>query len=190
MKKIIFLCVVFMIIFIIYFFNRDNKIYIVSIGDYESRNNTFQTNSIKYLNNSLEKYINYSNINDYRIIDLIRDINENKQFLYKKNKYKMDNVLIKADIIILTIGNNDLNYYKELNNNKYVDEIINDLNDLFKLLRKYSKEKIVIYNFKEENNMYKYANKRLSVLANKYDIKVLECEEKEKNLLEYIKTIY
>ena len=120
MKKLIYIGTIFFIVFLIYYFNASKKVYYVSIGDYlsyginnfENLGNGYSDNLRKKYSNNLGKYINYSSIDDYRVMDLINDINYNKEVIYKNKKYKLQNLLIKANIITISIGMNDLIYKK------------------------------------------------------------------------------
>ena len=178
MKKILFILITIFCVFIIYYVNLDKKIFILSIGD----NLTLgidDSNYQKDINNCLGKRLKnnviFGNDGDYRIIDLLNDINNNKRFIYKNKEYLLDNVLIKADIIFISIGMNDLNYNNN-NNYDYLDEVIRDLDTLLKLIRKYSKEDIYIFNYYNlnSNELTIYINKRLNNLVKKYDINILD----------------
>jgi len=125
MKKIIFTILVVLITFLIYFFNRSEKTYYLSLGDYLSYGiNNFNTVNNSYSNNikerykeNLDNYVNYSTYDDYRVMDLINDINYNKNVIYEDKEYKIQNLLIKANLITLSIGMNDLIYKSKFENN-------------------------------------------------------------------------
>ena len=173
MKKIILIIFVFVLVFIIYYLNLDKRVYVLSIGDYIIKNNNYADN----LGKKLENNVIYSNDGDYRIIDLINDIKDNKEFSYNRREYTLDNTLIKADIIFISIGMNDLRYNKNNNNYDYIDEVIKDLAELLKLIRKYSKEKIYIFNYYNLGDMTNYVNRRLDNISNKYKINVIDISD-------------
>ena len=77
LKGLLILLLISFIIFIIYRFNIDNKIYYINITDSDI---TYNKEIKNYLNKNkkLEKYINYKDLN-YRITDLINEINDNKE---------------------------------------------------------------------------------------------------------------
>ncbi len=176
--KVLFVFIVIIsLTFFIYFFNQDKKIYYVDIKDSVPKKldyNNYIYNNLKK-ENKLEKYIsNFSN-KDYRITDLIKDIDQNKMI----DNQTIQNALIKADIITLKIGSNELNY--KINNDEinelfeYCDTLTIDLENLFKLVRKYSKEQIYfigLYNNHSEfyNEIYDYLNLKIEDLCNEYDI--------------------
>ena len=170
MKKIFILLIICLIVFFIYYVTKDNKVYYVSIGDYVSINN-----NIDY-GKKLEREVRYNKKN-YRTVDLIDDIESNKEIIYKNKKYKFANMLIKADIIVLSIGMNDLLFYDLVNDNMYVyiDDILMDLDKVLSLVKYYSKEKVYIYNyFGFDDKFLDYANKRLDDLAKEYNVGVID----------------
>ena len=68
MKKIIFTVLVVLVTFLIYFFNRSEKTYYLSLGDYLSYginnfnnvNNSYSNNIKEYYKENLSNYVNYS----------------------------------------------------------------------------------------------------------------------------------
>lgn len=199
MKKILYLIVVFIIIFVIYYKNIDKTINYLSIGDYLSyginnknkKENSFSDNIYKYLSkNNKVDYKKYVSKNDYRVVDLINDINDNKEIKIKNKKYTIKNLLIKADIVILSIGMNDIYYQRNITNKyNYVDELLLDIDKLFNILRKNCKEKIYIlnyYNVINNREIIDYTNNKLNALAQKYNIKVIDISNMDKYLVNNI----
>lgn len=184
-KIIIFLILMFLMLFLIYVFNQDKEIYYVNIDT--TKNNNYQKTIKKYYQGQkkLEKYINEFSKQDYRTTDLIRDIKDNK----KINNQTIQNALIKSDLLILNVGINDINY-KIGNTNKeelyqFTDQVLLDIEELFKLIRIYSKEKVYFIGFKNTNGIsyneyYLYTNKRLKSICNQYKITFIDIN-KEKN---------
>lgn len=175
MKKIILIILMFILVFLIYYLNLDRKVYVLSIGDYVFDDN----NEIKnYLGKKLEDNVIYSNDGDYRIIDLINDIKDNKKFNFNNKEYTINNALIKADVIFISIGMNDLRFNKVNNNYDYVDEVLKDLDALFNLIRKYSKEKIYIFNYYNlGDELTSYINSRLDKIVDRYNISVIDTSD-------------
>ena len=173
MKKIIFILILIcLIVFLIYKKNIDNKIYYFNIMDNKYNFETYD----KLLNKSIkniEKYVNYCE-SDLRIIDLINNINDNITI----NKKNIQNILIKSDLITISIGNNELNY--KLNNNDityiydYIDELVKDIKKLIQLIRKYSKERIYFIGYYIDNENYfeviNYLNERIKDICIKNNI--------------------
>jgi len=196
MKKLIFPVLVVIVIFIIYYFNINNNIYYASVGDYlsfginSSNNvdNNYSNNIKKYYKNKLDKYVNYSSIDDYRVMDLINDINNNKTIIYNNEEYKLQNILIKSNYITLSIGMNDLIYKNNLSY-EYMDQLLNDIEDLFTLIRKYNKDRIDylgFYNIIGNEILIDYANKRLEIICNKNKINYIDISNLNNYILQNI----
>lgn len=176
MKKLFLIIFVFILVFVIYYLNLDRKVYVLSIGDNVLFNDNYKINIDNYMGNKLEDNVLFCDDGDYRIIDLLNDIKGNKKFRYGNKEYTLDNVLIKADVIFISIGMNDLTYNKVNNNYDYVDEVFRDLRKLLVLIRKYSKERIFIFNYccLSNDDILKYINKKLSDLVFNYDIEIID----------------
>lgn len=190
MKKTIFFIITFVIVFLIYFFNINEKTYYVSLGDFLSYginnkdlvDNSYSNNIKEYYKNNLDNYVNYSSYDDYRVMDLINDINYNKTITYDNKEYKVQNLLIKANLITLSIGMNDLIYKKNLNYN-YVDNLLNDIEDLLILIRKYNKDEIYFlsfYNIIGNQELIEYSNKRIKSICDNNKIKFVDISELNK----------
>lgn len=188
MKKILTIIIVLLAVFLIYLGFKDKEIYYFSMGD--SLANGINSYNAKdygyadYVKDSLEikKYESFTN-NNKRSIDFVKDIEDN----IKINGKNIQNILIKADIINLSVGMNDLFSNVTFNNDFSVndlymkfEEVMVDLENLFKLLRTYSKEDIIyigIYNCLKENSLdefFIYANEQLKKLCDNYKITYLD----------------
>ena len=195
MRKVLLVIIIFLLVIIIYFLNRDTDIYVLSIGDYVVLNNRNFDNSIKkFFGEKLEKNVLYGNDGDYRIIDLINDINNNKKFISGDSEYTLNNAMIKADIIFISIGINDFNFNKN-DNYDYMDEVLNDLDRLFSIVRRYCKERIVIFYYNLDNDKLNfYVNNKLDRLATKYDIDIIEFFDDynvlNKKIINYLDNLY
>lgn len=197
MKKIILSIIVFIIVFLIYYFNISEKTYYISLGDFLSYGiNNFEKVDNNYSNNikekykeNLDNYVNYSSIDDYRVMDLINDITYNKTVNFNSKEYKIQNLLIKANLITISIGMNDLIYKKNLSYD-YVDELLDDIEDLFELIRKYNKDEIYFlsfYNIINDQELIDYSNNKLKNICGENKIKYVDIS----NLNNYvIKGIY
>lgn len=192
MKKIIFTFLVFLIVFIIYYLNISEKIYYLSMGDHLSYginnfnkiDNNYNDKIINYYATELSNYVNYSSLDDYRVMDLINDINYNKNIIYNDKEYKLQNLLIKSNLIILSIGMNDIVNKKNISYD-YIDLLIEDINNLFILLRKYNKDKIYFLGFYDiinNKDLIEYANKEIERKCNKNKINYVDIS----NLSSYI----
>lgn len=203
MKKILILIIVSLSVFLIYLGFKDKKIYYLSLGDslslgknsYNILDYGYSDYIKEYLENNdiLETYVDEYNNEEKRIIDIINDIKHNEKKLINNKEKTIQHVLIKADLVTLSIGTNDL-----LNNvridyefnitdlyNKF-EKLLVDYENLFKLLREYCKEKIVLiglYNNSDENldEFFNYANTKLQELCNKYNINYININDEFKN---------
>ncbi len=184
MKKIIFTILVFVIIFLIYSFNISEKTYYLSLGDYlsyginnfENVDNSYSNNIKEYYKKKLDNYVNYSTLDDYRVMDLMNDINYNKEITFNNKQYKLQNLLIKANLITISIGMNDLIYKKNIDYN-YIDNLLNDIDNLLILIRKYNKDKIYFlsfYNIINDKDMIQYANKKIQNICDKNNINFVD----------------
>ena len=171
-KVVLALFLIVVLIFLIYTFNIKNDIFYFNVMDKKYDYDTYNVLLNENLDN-VQKYISYEQ-DDYRLTDLIRDINDN----IIVNNRKIQNILIKADIITLMIGNNELNYkIKNIDMTElfeYSNSLLEDLDDLFKLVRKYSKEKIFFIGFYNSNEyyeeLYRYLNLRIKDMCDSYNI--------------------
>ena len=108
---------------------------------------------------------NISYVPNYnRITDIIIDIDNNIDI----SNSKIQNILIKSSKIEI-----DLMNYINLKDYESVIKEVDDIESLILTIKKYTKEKIIIKLLKEKNILYEYANKKISLLAKKYDIMVV-----------------
>ena len=188
MKKILTIIIVLLAVFLIYLGFKDKEIYYFSMGDSIANGinyyNAKDYGYADYVKDSLEikKYESFTN-NNKRSIDFVKDIEDN----IKINGKNIQNILIKANIITLSVGMNDLfsnvtfnNYFSVNDLYMKFEEVMVDLENLFKLLRTYSKEDIIyigIYNCLKENGLdefFIYANEQLKKLCDNYKITYLD----------------
>ena len=196
MKKILFALFIFVIVFLIYSFNINKKVYYLSLGDYLSYginnnkivNNTYSNNLREYYKANLENYVNYSVLDDYRVMDLYNDIISNKKIKFENKEYNIQNLLIKANLITISIGMNDLLYKIEYSNNiyDYTDELLNDIEKLLVLIRKYNKDKIYVlgfYNIIDDLELINYANLKLNKICNQNKVVYVDISNLDKYIL-------
>ena len=190
MKKIIILIAIVLSILFIYLITKDNKIFYLNISDTENPYNIYLLNYIKE-KNKLEKYINKFSNDDYRITSFINDIDSNKTVLINEKSQTLKNALVKADVITISIGNTDL-YYKINNYDtnemyNYVDELLLDYQELFKKIRKITKEKIIVFGYtipsQDKKELIDYFNNKLNILCNDYKIDFIYIDNNTKELL-------
>ncbi len=189
LKTIITLIIIIFLVFIIYCFNLDKKIYYVNISDLEFKKVTSYNELLSQRlekDNRLEKYINNFTDKDYRVTDLIRDIETNKTIKIKEKEQTIQNALIKSDILTIKMGDNELNYKidnSEINELfEYSDTLLSDLQQLFELLRKYSKENIYFIGYYNNHSdyykeIYDYLNLKIEDMCEDYEITFIESED-------------
>lgn len=196
LKTIFIGSLLLLIVFLIYLTTLDKLVYFLALGDsiangktpYGYHDNSYNDYILEYLENKnvLERFVKWTNDN-YRTTDLIQDIKNNKKILINNKEQSIKNALIKADLVTLSIGMNDL-YYKlntiDLNYDdlfKTIDEILLDIENLFELLKKYCKEDIFILSYYNSTNYnlekyINYLNKSLNNLCLKYKIHYIQID--------------
>lgn len=192
MKKILITGLIFLVIFLIYLANMDKKVYYVALGDSLEReyvSNEEVYGYSYYIKNYLkkddllERYSDDFAKADTRITDIIKDINNNTKITTNKGSFSLKNALIKADLITVNISSNDVLNKLKGNNivyndvYDYIDDLAYDLDNLFKLMREYCKEDIVMvgpYNpFSDSSDkldVYEYFNEKYKDVCGEYDI--------------------
>lgn len=193
----------------IFVITKDKKIYYLSLGDSlaagQTPNNTIEESYsdyiAKYLEDKevLEFYTKKFSKSGYRSIDLLNDLNENKKIKVDGKNITIKNALIKADLVTVSIGANDL-FYKlnvgtEFDMNEfddiytYVDEAFVDVDKLLYELRKSCKEQIMVFGFYNPFTNFssnlsntvepviKYANTKMENLVRKYDMTYVDIHD-------------
>lgn len=215
MKKIFIVLVILLSVLLIYLGFKDKKIYYLSLGDslangvneYGIKDYGYSDYIKEYLENKdlLEVYVNSTVNNNKTTIDIMNDIVDNVNVSVGNKEKTFQNTLIKADLITISLGLNELLKDLELNNDfntndlyTKFEQLIKDYDKLFKLLRSYSKEDIMfigIYNptnNQELDDFFKYANSKLSNLCIKYEINYINIYEdfKDKNFIFLGESLY
>ena len=196
MKKILTIVIIGLSVFLIYLGFKDKDIYYLSLGDSLANGmNNYGVNDYGYPDyikdflakeEKLDNYVNLAN-NNNRSIDIIKDIEENVKINISGKEKTIQNALIKADIVSISIGMNDLFSNITFNNDFSINdlydkfnEVATDIESVFKLVREYCKEEIVyigIYNYlgeEELNEFFDYANAKLKKIAENYNIKYID----------------
>lgn len=167
MKKVFICLLVVLTVFLIYLANMDRKVYYLALGN--CLDGSYSNDIVSYLNDKevLEKYNDDFGYVNARIPDIIDDINDNL-----KKDVTIKNALIKADLVTLSINNDDV--YKRISDDNvydYIDDLALDLDGLFKLMRQYCKEDIVFINLiNDDNDVITYFNDKFNKICLKYDV--------------------
>lgn len=216
MKKIICLISIILIVYSIYYFNNDNKITYLSLGDSLSLGVDSSGNVNYGYSNYLANYLkekdllkNYNNdfsFNGARIKDLLNAIEINKIIKKGNKSLSLKKCLREANFITLSIGMEDVlskitfstNSVENLKNSDIKElskETLKDLELLFKELRKYNKKDIIFigyYNLFNSNDikierLYSYLIAKTKSLTKKYQIKYLDIYSLFKKNKDYLK---
>lgn len=184
MKIILFISLVTIVIFLIYLTTIDKEVYYLNIS-IEENENSYDKYIYSYLQEKgkLEKYVSgYVDSND-RVTDLINIINENKSIKINNNNQNIKNALIKADLITIFIGLNDINYkigYSNINElYDYADSFLEDLKKMLEIVREYCKEDIILIGYYNIYGSYydeyfDYINRETKLICKDYDIEFIE----------------
>lgn len=141
MKKLLFLILLVILLFFIY-------------------KATFQKETLFLTIGSKEGDIYYDK-EDLRITEISMAIAQNEMV----SDRTFQNALVKASTIQI-----DANRIIRLTTYRALLTQLDDLEELFILMRKYCKEKISILPLKENSEMASYMNQKISILGKKYDI--------------------
>lgn len=184
-KGLIVVVISILIVFLIYLSTIDNKVYYLALGDYLVNNE--KDNYSKRIQNALEKQdkleiaVTGFQKDDNRITDIINQIQNNQKIKLNGKEKTIKNALIKADMVLLSVGSNDLFYkldnHPDLTEDLYdrVDILVEDTEKLFALLREYCKEDIFFTGYynpydNEYDELIEYANTKLKKIAQKYEV--------------------
>lgn len=168
LKKLIISSVILIVTLLIYLTTIDNKIYYVALGDsvaagqnpYGKIGYGYSDYVMNYLdkNDLLAFYTKDFTKSGQRAVDLKRLIDDNQSLQANDTTLTIKNALVKADLVTLSIGANDLFYKIGLNDMsfnlekkediyRYIDEVMEDIDELLGLIRKYCKEDIIMVGY-------------------------------------------
>lgn len=208
-KVLIGFLITSVVLLFIFLITRDKKIYYLSLGDslaagqtpYNTISNSYGDYVAEYFKDKevLEFYTKKFAKSGYRSIDLLNDIKSNKEIKVDGKKITIKNALIKADLVTVSIGANDLFYKLNIGNEfdlnefddvySYVDETILDVDKLLYELRKCCKEQIMVFGFYNPftnfssslANMVEpiivYANGKMENIVKKYDMTYVDIHD-------------
>lgn len=147
----------------------------------------------------LEFYTKDFSKSGYRSIDLLNDLKENKEIKVNGKNITIKNALIKADLVTVSVGANDLFYKLNIGNEfdmnefddiyTYVDETILDVDKLLYELRKSCKEQIMVFGFYNPFTNFStslantvepvilYANTKMENIVRKYDMTYVDIHD-------------
>lgn len=203
LKKIIIFSFILLFCFMIFKHTFNSKFDYLALGDdlslgktpFGSYGKSFTDFFAQYLKNKnkLKSYNNKFLEQNYRITDLIKDMDNNKKEVFNNKKININQAIVNSEIITLSIGINDLFYKLTYNNIKknqlntiysYVDEIFIDYNYLITKIRKLTDCKLYLIGF---YNPLKNINNTENKIINKLFYYI---DEKFKKLEQYKKVYY
>ena len=182
-KLMIIILISGILTYLIYIFNKEEKIKLVAIGDgIASGETSYNIDGISY-NDYLKEYFEDSNqlkhyssdysIKNYKIDELIQDIKANTT---RSNKLNINQLLNKANIITISIGEEELvklSITKDLKEETILN-FINKYDALLSIIGKESDASIFIIGFYENKYLSKsdviILNSELSNIALKYKV--------------------
>ena len=215
MKKILCLLIICLLVYTIYYFYHTDKKTYISIGDslsvgIDSNGNTnygYSNYLANYLKDKdlLKSYNNYFSTSGTRIIDLKNKLETNWTIKKDGKSLSLKKSLREAELVTLSVGMDDILTeltlstvsVENLSNKEIttlVDKTIEELDSLFKELRKYAKEDIIFigfYNPLEEKTLtaerlYTYLITKTKNLCKTYDIEYLDIYNLFKKNKDYI----
>lgn len=183
MKKIfLFLILSVIISIIIYDYTKNKKLDILIIGDSVASGDTIYGNSGISYNLFLKEYLKNKNLRNYDLTYVknnmtVRDFN----YLFSENNEINDkhlqNRIKEAEIIIISLGQDELVGNSKINNLKNIErkQFYNSYKKLLLNIRKISNEKIYIIGyFGNKINQLNEIENNLIKIANKYNCKYLK----------------
>ncbi len=144
MKKIFFLILLCFLVFVVYHFTFKKEDLFFSIGN--------------------EKGDYYYKKENMKITELKMGIEQNEII----QDIPIQQILVKSSKIQI-----DSNSFFTIKSYHRILEQLEDLEELFKILRKYCKEKIEFILLRGSDEGTSYANKKISILCKKYDIIIM-----------------
>lgn len=199
MKKIITILSCILIVFLIFVLAKDNKINYLSIGDTLTRGiNSYDTYGNGY-NDYVKNYLKRNNLlrsfnSDYynnSIIGFESDIINNKTIVINDKEYYIKKMLRESDLLVISLGMDELSYYFNNNINSVhqeYDKMLLNLEDFINVVRSYAKNKILFIGYYNPTNTYNsdidelfyYIEDSLDKMLKKYDIEYIKLYEKVK----------
>ena len=175
MKKIILILFLFLSCFLVYQITEVKSLSVLVLGDSISDNKYIKSNKIitEYNNNYVNK--------DYRIIDLLNIIKYNEELEINNKKISIHRLMKNTDIIILSIGMNDI--YSKLNDNTkdiytYINNMVNNMDSLLSQMNRYNYKQVFVlgyYNITTSySDIFTYLNYKTKKVTQKYNFEYIE----------------
>ena len=147
MKKIIPLLFLFLLCslcYLIYHLTDDKNLYVLAIGDSLASNEYLKKDKHAKVYND-----DFTN-KDYRIIDLLNILKYNEEISKDDKQVSLHRLLKKSNILIISVGMNDL-YYKINDNTKeiytYLNNMLADYEELLTEISNYDYEQVYVLGY-------------------------------------------
>ncbi len=217
-KKLILGLVVFLSVFVIYLGTNDKKMNYIALGDSLAKGQ----NPYGEINYGYADYIaNYLERNDLlkfytkdfaesgdKISDLLEKIKDNRTVQVGDQIINIKSTLRESDLVTISIGANDFiksfqleSLVQDLSDEnllKKVDEILPQLDEVLKEVRKYAKNEIIVVGYynplpratklveEKIDQLFSYADQAYQNICKKYDITYLGIYDTFKNHDDYL----
>lgn len=190
-QLILIISISILIAYFIYFFNRDNKINIVALGDgVASGETSYNVDGISYNDylkeyfeskKLLKKYNNSYAYKNYKLNDIINDLKDNK--LNKEDKLNINQLIHKANIITISFGEEELSKMSMTNDltKEAIKDFICEYDDFIYMLKDITDGKIIIIGLYENKYLNKsnviILNSEISNIALRYNVIFLDISD-------------
>lgn len=199
MKKIMILLFCILSVFLVFVFSKDNKLNYLSIGDTLTRGiNSYDLIGYGY-NDYVKNYLKRNNLlrnfntNYYNnsIIGFEDDIKNNKTLLINDNEYYLKKVLRESDLLVVSLGMDELAYYfnDDIDDiHQHFDKMLVNLEDFINAVVEYAKNDIIFIGYynptknytSDIDELFYYIDDKLMTMLNKHDIHYISIYEKVK----------
>ncbi len=154
LKKLTYLLITILGIYVIYSLYCNNSINYVSLTD---SNNNFDIYIYEYLSkNKTNRFNNY--FNSSSIIQAYQNIRNNQTIRVNNTDYYLKKVLRESDILVISIGMDELsinfNKYNMQVNYAYFDKMYDNIIRLVKEIKRYAYGKIIFLGYYNPTNYY------------------------------------
>ena len=189
MKKIMLILFLFLSVFtcyITYKLTINKTPYYLSIGD-KVADNPYLLNTPQII------YNNYFINKDYRIIDLVNTIKYNEEIEIDNKLISIHQLLKKSDILILSIGNNDI--YSKINTDTkeiytYLNKMINDTEYILDEINRYDYQRVYVLGYHnitlKNNDLFTYINFKLKKITEARNYTFIDLNNLIKNNPKYL----
>lgn len=173
--------------YLIYELTDNDNLTCLVIGDSIADNIYLREN--KKINNYNNQFIS----KDYRMIDLLHIIKYNEEINYQNKTISIHQLLKQSDIVIISIGMNDI--YAKLEDDPknmytYLNEMVNNMELILDEISRYKNAKIIVlgyYNiFDKKNDLFTYINYKIKRITEKHDYIYIDTNKNLNNNQKYL----